>query len=96
MRKLLVLAGLAGAAAVVAKKIRSQQAQPVWHTPDTDPEPSLSVVPDPEPARPAESAEPADDAGGAGLDEALADAGEEPHEVTTPDAPLTETEIPPK
>lgn len=93
MRKLLVLAGLAGAAAVVAKKIKSQQAEPVWHTPDTDPEPSLSVVPDPEPSQ---SAEPADDAGGAGLDEALADAVEEPHQATTPDAPLTETEIPPK
>ena len=85
MRKLLVLAGLAGAAAVVAKKVRSQQTQPVWHTPDTDPA-TLSVVPDP--------AEPADDAGGAGPDEALADAVEEPHEVTTPDAPLEETPIP--
>jgi len=85
MRKLLVFAGLAGAAAVIVKKIQSPQAQPVWHTPDTDPA-TLSVVPDP--------AEPADDAGGAGLDEALADAVEEPHVATTPDAPLTETEIP--
>ena len=40
MRKLLVLAGLAGAVAVVAKKLKDQQAQPVWHTPDTDPEPA--------------------------------------------------------
>jgi len=89
MRKLLVLAGLAGAAAVVVKKIQSQQAQPVWHTPDTDPA-TLSVVPDPEP----ETAEPADDAAGAGPDEALADAVEEPHVATTPDAPLEEVEIP--
>ena len=36
MRKLLVLAGLAGAAAVVVKKLKDQQAEPVWHTPDTD------------------------------------------------------------
>jgi hypothetical protein len=91
MRKLLVLAGLAGAAAVVVKKLQSQQAQPVWHTPDTDPEPTLSVVPDPAPAA---ATEPADDAGGAGLDEALADSVEEPHVATTPDAPLTETQIP--
>ena len=63
MRKLFVLAGLVAAAAVVAKKLQEQNAQPVWHTPDTDPEPPLRAVPDPAPA--------ADDQGGAGPDEAL-------------------------
>jgi len=77
MRKLLFLAGLAGAAAVVAKKLKGQQAQPVWHTPDTDPEPASA----------------ADDAAGSSPDEALADSVEEPHPPTTPDAPLQEDEI---
>jgi hypothetical protein len=85
MRKLFVLAGLAGVAAVVAKKLKEQKAQPVWHTPDTDPEsePPLSVVPD-----------VADDAAGAGPDEELADAAEGPHGATTPDAPLEENDVP--
>lgn len=76
MRKLLVLAGLAGGAAVVMKKFKAQQA-PVWHTPDTDPEPTRYT----------------DDPAGAGPDEALADAVEEPHRATTPDNPLEEVII---
>lgn len=87
MRKLLVLGGLAAAAAFVAKKLTADE-QSVWHTPDTDPEPyeppepPLSVVP-----------EAADDAAGASPDEALADSVEEPHAATTPDAPLSETPV---
>jgi hypothetical protein len=86
MRKLLVLAALAGAAAVAAKKFMGRS-QPVWHTPDTDAttEPVMSVVPD-----------PSDDVAGASPDEALADAAEEPHRVTTPDSPLQETEVEPE
>ena len=79
MRKLLVLAGLAGAAAVVAKKLKGQQDQPVWHTPDTD--------------SAADTGATADDSAGAGLDEAIADSVEEPHRATTPDAPLEEVII---
>jgi hypothetical protein len=85
MRKLLVLAGLAAVAAAVAKKVKDQQAQPVWHTPDTDPDPGTGAGP----------AAAADDAAGASPDEALADSVEEPHVATTPDAPLQEDEIPP-
>ena len=73
MRKLLVLFGLAGVAALVAKKL--QQQEPVWHTPDTDADWT------------------ADDAAGSSPDEALADAAVEPHEATSPDAPVQETVV---
>jgi hypothetical protein len=84
MRKLLVLAGLAGAAAVVVKKLKDEQAEPVWHTPDTDPD--TATVPEAH----------ADDAAGSSPDEALADSVEEPHVATTPDAPLEETKLKPE
>ena len=40
-----------------------------------------------------EAAAEGDDAGGSGPDEALADAAEEPHPVTTPDAPAETVEV---
>jgi len=88
MRKLLVLVGLAGVAAAVAKKVKDMRSGPVWHsTADSEPEAPLAVVPEPV------EETPADDAAGAAPDEAIADAAEAPHQPTTPDAPLEEHEV---
>ncbi len=85
MRKLLVLGGLAAAAAFVAKKLTTQE-HDLWHTPDTDADTS--------PERPsAPPAAHADDSAGASPDEALADAAEAPHVVTDPDHPVSETPV---
>lgn len=84
MRKLLVLGGLAAAAAVVAKRLTTRE-HDLWHTPDTDA--------DTGPERPYAPAAPADDSAGASPDEALADAAEAPHAVTDPDHPLAEEPV---
>jgi hypothetical protein len=87
MRKILIVLGLAGVAAAVAKKLADKKPGPVWHTPDTDAEPVVRAVPD-------ESPGPvADDAAGAAPDEAAADALEEPHVPTTPDAPAEQVDL---
>ena len=84
LRNLLVLLGLGGIAFFVAKRLTESE-DSAWQTsyeptpappPTTPPRPT--VVPDPE----------NHDAGAAGPDEALADAGESPHTPTDPDAPL--------
>ena len=74
-RKLLVVLGLGGVAAVVARKVTEQRASNAWQS-------SYS----PTPASPS-----ADDTGASTLDEAVADAAESPHPVTTPDNPLAES-----
>lgn len=85
MRKLLVLFGLAGVAALAAKKLQHQE--PVWHTPDTDAQTDdLAADQD-------DDQWVADDVGGSSPDEALSDAVVEPHEATSPDAPVQETVI---
>ncbi len=86
MRKLLVLFGLAGAAAAVAKKF--SQPKPVWHTPETGGSGTRASEGADGPADDA-----ADDAAGSAPDEALADAAEAPHGVTTPDAPLEKVDL---
>lgn len=82
MKKLLTLAVLAGVAAVVAKKVASSRAKPVWQAPP--PGPTSPYV---RPQR------PADDAGGASPDEAVADHSAKPTAPTTPDHPATVTEV---
>ncbi|HET6165317.1 MAG TPA: hypothetical protein VFE07_00685 [Marmoricola sp.] len=92
---LLVIAG--GAAAVVAKRLRAGTPATAPYTPpprpSAVPDPAVSTTPpppapsdthfEPDPEAPAETT----DQGGAFLDEVLADSAEEPHKVTTPDAP---------
>ena len=71
LRKLLLLTLLAGAGVAVAKKLRA--GGPDWQSPA----PGKHAAPEPHEA---------DDASGASPDEALADAVDEPHPVTTPDS----------
>lgn len=86
LKRLLLVGGIAALAAFVAKKLRTEDAGDNWQS---------SYVPAPPPA-PAPSEPAGDDAGGAGPDEALADAAEEPHPVTTPDAPAESVDVDPE
>jgi hypothetical protein len=72
LKKVAFFAAIAGAIAFVARKIQSSGQSDNWQS---------SYVPTPAPAP------TTDDAGAAGPDEALSDAADEPHAVTTPDDP---------
>jgi hypothetical protein len=82
MKRIAILAALAGAAAFAAKKLQGSKTDN-WQS---------SYVPTPAP-RPAPVT---DDAGAAGPDEAIADAAEEPHAATTPADPaeVVDLEVP--
>lgn len=88
LKKVVLFGGIAAAAAFVASKLKGGQDSASWNS---------SYTPTPPPAPPAPTATDAgvdaDDAAGAMPGEALSDAGEEPHEVTTPDDPADEVVI---
>ena len=77
LKKLLMITGLAAAGGFVFKKLKGDQTSDNWQS---------SYVPSPPPPAPAPAA-PSDDEGGASPDEAVADAAEAPHPVSTPDEP---------
>jgi hypothetical protein len=79
LRKLLFLTGIAAAAAFLAKKLRSSGESDNWQS---------SYTPTPAPRPVVE-----DDTGGASPDEAIADAAEAPHPVTTPDEPADVVDV---
>ncbi|MGD9962006.1 hypothetical protein [Nocardioides sp.] len=84
LKKVLVITGVAGIAAFVYKKLTASDDS--WQS-------AYTPAPPP-PAKPAAPvAEPADDAAAASPDEAIADAVEEPHAVTTPDDPAEVVEV---
>ena len=80
LKKIVFFTALAGAVAFAAKKLQGGKAESNnWQS---------SYVPTPPPpSTPAPVGTPADDTGGSSPDEALADAAEAPHPVTTPDEP---------
>jgi hypothetical protein len=111
-KRVLVLLGLAGLGAFVAKKMRGSGASTPSYTPSYTPpsrpvpSPRPAPVADPltkastPPAAPTEPImsdpdAPAEtvDRGGAFLDEAVADAAEEPQKVTTPDQPASVEDV---
>jgi F0F1-type ATP synthase membrane subunit b/b' len=73
LKKVAFFAAIAGIVAVVARKLQSSGQGDNWQS---------SYVPTPAPAPTT-----TDDAGAAGPDEALSDAADQPHEVSTPDDP---------
>jgi hypothetical protein len=80
LKKLALFAAIAGAVGFVAKKLQGGGArEDNWQS---------SYVPKPAPAP-----EPVKDAGGSAPDEAIADAAEDPHPVTTPDEPADVIDI---
>lgn len=91
LKKLLLIGGLAGVVAVVARKVQGGQDSSSWQS---------SYVPSPPPKAPAPvkpdvdaSAVAGDDTGGSSPDEALADSADGAHEVTTPDDPATTVDL---
>jgi len=83
LKKVAFFAAVAGAIAFVARKIQSSGKADNWQS---------SYVPTPAPAP---TPPTADDAGAAGPDEALSDAADEPHAVTTPDDPAEVVDLEP-
>lgn len=77
LKKLLILTGIAAAAAFIAKKLQGSPESQNWQS---------SYTPTPAPR-------PADDAGGATPTEAIADSTEAPHPVTTPDEPAEVVDV---
>ncbi len=77
LKKLLLITGLAALGGFVFKKLRGDATSDNWQS---------SYVPTPAPAPSAAPAD-SDDTGGSSPDEAIADAAEQPHAVSTPDDP---------
>ncbi len=95
-RKFLLVLGLGGIAAAVAKKMSDRQATSSWESAST-PAPAPTPVPTPAPAAEAGAhrgeADTAEDQGGSSPDVAAADAAAEPHAATTPDAPAETVDV---
>ena len=108
LRRFLVVLGLGGVIAFVAKKLSDREATTAWQSsyqPEPSPSPSASTqtttATPPADETPTATAAAAatsgvtltDDEGAAGPDEAVADAGEMPHAATTPDHPAEEIHL---
>ena len=92
LKKFVLFGGLAAGAAFVASKIKGGQDSANWNSSYTPTPPPPAPTAAPTPAAPQAGVE-ADDPAGSSPDEALADAAEAPHDVTTPDAPADEVVI---
>jgi vacuolar-type H+-ATPase subunit H len=99
-KKFLLFSGLLAVGGLVFKTMRDRQASDNWQSSYVPPEPAptpATPTSTPSPtdtmADPLTDPMPSDDAGGAGPDEALADAVESPHPVTTPDEPAEEVDV---
>ena len=89
LRKALILLGLGGVVAAVAKKLSDRPATTAWQSSYT-PTPSAPAA-DSGPAGGAHKAD--NDQGGASPDVAAADAASEPHDATTPDNPAETIDV---
>jgi Family of unknown function (DUF5324) len=88
-RKFLLVLGLGGAVAFVAKKLSDRPSTTTWEsTPTPPPAPAA-----PAGAHKADTSEGGDDQGGASPDVAAADAAAEPHAATTPDSPAETIDV---
>jgi hypothetical protein len=81
LKRFALFAAIAGAVGFVAKKLQGGQQTDNWQS---------SYVPKPAPAS---APAPVKDAGGSAPDEAIADAAEEAHPVSTPDEPADVVDI---
>lgn len=91
LKKLVLIGGIAGVVAVVARKLQGGQDSSAWqssYVPSPPPKAPAPVKPDVDAAVVA-----GDDPGGSSPDEALADSAEGAHEVTTPDDPATTVDL---
>lgn len=85
LKKLALFAAVAGAVGFIAKKLQGSNQTDNWQS-SYVPKPAPAPTPAPEPA-------PVTDTGGASPDEAMADASEDPHPVTTPEDPADVVDI---
>ncbi|GAB3244472.1 hypothetical protein [Nocardioides dilutus] len=81
LKKFVLFAAVASAVGFVAKKLQGGKETDNWQS---------SYVPKPAPAP---TPAPVKDAGGSAPDEAIADAAEEPHQVTTPEDPADVVDV---
>lgn len=91
VRKFVLVIGVGGVVAAVAKKLSDRQASTAWQSAYTPPAPTTPVTPSP-PQAGAHKAE-ADDEGGASPDVAVADSAAGPHATSTPDNPAEEVDL---
>jgi len=87
LKKLVLITGLAAAAAFVASRLRGGKESQNWQS-SYSPTPAPAPVPPPAPPVRTE-----DDEAGASPGEAIADQAESPHPVTTPDDPADVVEV---
>lgn len=94
-RNFLIVLGLGGIAAAVAKKLSDRPAATTWQSqPSTSSATGAHRAPVAEPAAVVDPAAESDtDQGGASPDVAAADAAAEPHEATTPDDPAETVDL---
>lgn len=97
VRNSLLVVGLGGAVAMVAKKLSDRQASTAWQSAYTPPVPAPAAETAAETAAAAGAhragADSADDEAGASPDVAVADSAAEPHTPTTPDDPAEEIDL---
>lgn len=91
----LLVVGLGGAVALVAKKLSDRQASTAWQSAYTPPAPAPAAEPTTAAGTPGahRAPESADDEAGASPDVAVADSAAEPHTPTTPDNPAEEVDL---
>jgi hypothetical protein len=97
-RKILIITGVAALLGFVVKKLTSRGEQDNWqssYTPTPAPGQQSSDTPIFDAAAAASDEPTADDEGGASPDEAIADAVDEAHPVTTPDEPAEVVDLEP-
>lgn len=85
VKRFVLFAAVAGAVAAVAKKLQGGGQSESWQS-------SYTPTPAPTPPTPA-APEATDDTGGASPDEAMSDAAESPHPVSTPDQPADVVDV---
>ncbi|MGH3361046.1 MAG: hypothetical protein ACRDOM_01180 [Nocardioides sp.] len=90
LKKVLLLGGLAAAGGFVYSKLKGGSTSDNWQSSYT---PTPAPATPPTPAAPASGATESDDPSGSSPDEALADATDQPHAVSTPDDPADVVDI---
>jgi vacuolar-type H+-ATPase subunit H len=94
VRKFVLVLGVGGVIAAVAKKLSDRQASTAWQSAYTPPSPAPTTpTAAPTPPAGAHKADTADDEGGASPDVAVADSAAAPHSPTTPDNPAEEVDL---
>jgi hypothetical protein len=101
VRKLLMVLGLGGVVAFVAKKMSDREPTTAWQSSYTPPAPAAGTTTTMPGTPEADDSgigahradETADDVGGASPDVAVADAAAEPHVATSPDNPVEEIDL---